>query len=287
MKFIIGQLCFILLFLPATSISAANKTAEVPSPKQIVEFKKDVTGDGLKESVILKGIRFSMDTNFLKETWAEIRLANNQKLKITYNGGIDPSLQFLDLNHDQVQEIFYQSATGGRNGLYHHQLHTIKNGKMKKIPLPVQRYVKAHFTDGFQVEVKLSPGQKPYITNVKKHTSDYIQKGIYNKKGELLTDGSVIIEPITSYKPVFINKQKGYGLKSHQQINGSSNSDTIGTVETLWYYENGKWIILKTKWVPSKDKSTSARINPDELDMLPVTARNKMNLIPKSEKLTR
>ncbi|WP_174614092.1 hypothetical protein [Virgibacillus ihumii] len=249
MKFIIGKLCFILLFLITATMTAAEGTTKIPSQKQILEFDEDVTGDGRKESVTLKGIKFSMETDYLKDAWTEIQLANNKKWKIPYDGGYDPNLEFLDLNHDKVLDIFYQSK--GQGGLHNHALHTLSNGELKEIQLPVQRYVKAHLTDGFELEVKLSPEQKPYTTNVKKQAADYIEKGIYNKQGRLLTDGSVIIEPISKYEPVFINKQKGYGLKSYQQINGTGKSDTIGTVQTTWYYENDKWLILKTKWTPS------------------------------------
>ncbi|GAA0588210.1 hypothetical protein GCM10009001_00020 [Virgibacillus siamensis] len=252
MKFLISKICFILLlFLTTTvTINAAEDTVKVPSPKQLLEFNEDLTGDGRKESIVLKGVKFSMETDYLKDAWVEIQLENNKKRKIPYDGGYNPNLEFLDLNHDKVLDIFYRSE--GQGGLHNQALHTLSNGELKEIQLPVQRYVKAYFTDGFRLEVKLSPEQKPYITNVKKRASDYIQKGIYNKQGKLLTDGSVVMEPINRYEPVFINKQKGYGLKSYQQINGTGHTDTIGSIETLWYYENDNWLILKTKWIPSR-----------------------------------
>lgn len=251
MKFTIVQLCFFLIVVLMATAITSNAETKVPSPRQILKFEEDVTGDGQKESVILKGVKLSMETDYLKETWAEVQLINNQKWKISYDGGYDPNLEFLDLNHDKVLDIFYQSK--GQGGLYNHALHTISNEELKEIQLPVQHYVKAEFTDGFRLQVKLSPEQKPYTTNVKERAENYIEKGIYNKQGKLLKEDYVIIEPISMYEPVFINKQKGYGLKSYQNINGTGRSDTIGTVETMWYYKNGKWIILKTEWIPVKN----------------------------------
>ncbi len=45
-----------------------------------------------------------------------------------------------------------------------------------------------------------------------------------------------------------ISDSQGYGLKSSQEIYGTNKDDSLGTIETLWYFEDEKWIILQTKW---------------------------------------
>ncbi len=246
----------VLLLCSVTSVTAAKKTTSLPTPDQISVFNEDLTGDGKKESIALKGIQFSNESTFLKDIWANIEM-NNQRWKISYDGGYKPVLQFMDLNHDKVYDVFYKSSKKVNGNAYHHQLNTLKNGTLKKIPLPTQRYIKVQFADNFQIQVQLSPNEKAVTTSFKKRASEYIQHGIYTKNGELLADATVNEEPIASYNPVFISKQKGYGLKSRQPIKGISKDDTLGTIDTLWYFENGKWVILKTKWNPANQNKKS------------------------------
>ncbi|WP_164668309.1 hypothetical protein [Virgibacillus doumboii] len=251
MKYFINIIALLILFIPIT-ITAAEEKNNAPSPQQISKNTDDVTGDSQKETIVLKGILFSRDTDYFMDTWATVTSTNDRKWKIPYEGGYDPKLQFIDLNHDNVKDIFYQSATGGSGGLYYYKLHTLKNKQLKEIKLAEQYYVKAEFKDNYKVEVQLSPEKEPNIVDVEDQASEYIQLGIYNKQGKLLKKTSAMIDPIAYYEPVLISERKGYGLKSYQQISGAYHADQLGTVETLWYYEKDKWIILKTKWVPSK-----------------------------------
>lgn len=248
MKYLIT---IIFIFLLSIGLSVDNLKATETKATLIHTYEADVTGDGQHEKIELKGILLSPDTTFYRKVWASIT-SNNQKWKINYNGGYDPSLQLIDLNHDTIKDIFYQSATGGSGGLYNYQLDTITNDEISNIPLPEQTYLSGEFEDNFNVTIQLTPSEKPIQIDVKNRADDYIRLGIYNKEGKLLeTNKSVMIDPIAFFEPLLISESKGYGLKSYQQISGAYHADRLGTVETIWYFENGKWIILQTKWIPS------------------------------------
>lgn len=242
----------VLLFnlLIPISIQAKTKT-EPPETKIIHTYKEDVTGDGQKETIQLKAIPFSKDSSYYQTIWASIKSPLSKEWKIPYKGGYEPTLQFYDLNHDKVTDIYFQSPTGGSGGIYSYQLNTIKSGKLVEIPLPVQRYVKGKFTDNFKAVLSLTPGSKEIVINAKEQAVDYKRLGLYNKNGELLKQTPLMIDPIAFYEPKLISKSKGYGLKSYQQVSGVYHADQFGTIETLWYFEKNNWIILTTKWVPS------------------------------------
>lgn len=216
---------------------------------KIETHEEDVTGDEQKEKIELKGILFSQESDYFKDIWVNIASPANKEWKIAYEGGYDPKLQFIDFNHDKVKDILYQSATGGSGGLYHYHLHTLKNEKVKNIPLPESNYTKGKFKDNFTVEITIYPSEKPIVMDVKDRVSDYIRLGIYDSNGKLVEPASVMVDPIAFFEPFFIAKKKGYGLKSYQQVSGAYHADQLGTVETLWYFEKGKWINLKTTWV--------------------------------------
>jgi hypothetical protein len=246
MRFLITTILFSMILLTAPSVIAQ----EIPETVELESFEADVTGDGQDEKIILKGTPFSADSSYYQDVWAEITNELDESWTISYEGGYEPSLQLVDLNGDGIKDIFYQSATGGSGGLHHYQLSTLRNSELNEIALPEQEYLEGAFEENFTVIFRLSPSHKPIEIDVSDRASDYIRLGIYDEEGNLLEPNSVMIDPIAFYEPLLISKSKGYGLKSYQQISGAYHADQLGTVETLWYYENGEWIILQTEWVP-------------------------------------
>lgn len=240
---------FLILMIAFPTITFAAETA--PDSILIETYQADVTGDGENNTIELKGKLFAPDAQYYQDIWAEIRSSDKEEWKINYGGGYEPKLQFIDLDHDGIKDIFYQSPTGGSGGLYTSFLHTLANQELKEIPLPEQRYVSGNFEENFQVIIEIVPNGKPIVMDVKDHAEDYIRLGIYDKKGNLLKPTSLMIDPIAFYEPISISESKGYGLKSYQQISGAYHADRLGTIETLWYFENGEWIILQTNWVES------------------------------------
>ncbi|WP_052345712.1 hypothetical protein [Paucisalibacillus sp. EB02] len=252
MKKIASTTLLILLFICLDIYSIHGLEENNNSELQVIKTsEEDVTGNGLKEIIELKGVLFSPDSNYYRDIVAVITSSENKVWEIPYMGGYDPSLSFIDLNHDKVNDIFFQSATGGSGGLYQYHLHTLVKNKLSEIPLPEQPFVKGKFLDNFKVEVTISPNMEPNIVDAQTRKDDYIRLGLYSKDGKLLKETSAMIDPIAFFEPIFISKSKGYGLKSYQQVSGAYHADQLGTVEMLWYYDRDKWIILQTKWMPN------------------------------------
>ncbi|TFJ92821.1 hypothetical protein [Lentibacillus salicampi] len=244
-------LLLISLFTFSLPLNTAAEENNVPSPQHLSTYNKDVTDDSTEETIKMKGKFLAPDSDYYAELWASVSNHEEKKWKIPYEGGYDPKMQFFDLNHDGVNDLFFQSAAGGSGNSHHYHLHTLKNNQLEEIPLPKQEFIKTDFKNDFKVAIQIDHEQEPTIVDVKDRSSEYVQLGIYDENGQLLDNTSPMIAPIAFFQPVEISEGKGYGLKSHQQISGAYQADKLGTVETLWYYEKGQWIILKTEWVPS------------------------------------
>ncbi|HLR62705.1 MAG TPA: hypothetical protein VK097_09725 [Lentibacillus sp.] len=237
------------LLLPV--VIAAEENNE-PAAQQFAEYDQKLTGDSTKELIELKGKRLAPDSDYYAEIWVSVSNKDGQEWKIPYEGGYEPELEFYDLNHDGVNDLFYQSAAGGSGDLYHYHLHTLKNDRLEEISLPKQEFIKANFKDNFKVKIQIDYEQEPSIVDVKDRSSEYVELGIYDENGRVTENTSPMIAPISFFEPVEISEDKGYGLRSRQHVSGAYQADQLGTVETLWYYEKGEWIILKTEWVPSE-----------------------------------
>ncbi|GAB3808280.1 hypothetical protein [Virgibacillus kimchii] len=247
MRFFFTILLFFFIMLYVQPVIAQ----EIPDTVELESFEADVTGDGQNETIILMGIPFSSESSYLRDVWVEITNEMDDEWTISYEGGYEPTIQLMDFNGDGIKDIFYQSATGGSGGLHHYQLSTLRNNELNEIALPQQQYLEGAFEENFTVTFQLSPTHKPSEIDVSDRASEYIRLGLYNEEGKLLEQTSVMINPISFYEPTLISKSKGHGLKSYQQISGAYHADQLGTVETLWYYENGEWIILQTEWIPA------------------------------------
>ncbi|MCJ7840166.1 hypothetical protein MUB24_04415 [Lederbergia sp. NSJ-179] len=235
-----------LTFVVCFSFSIPSIAAE--KGKAILEYKHDVTGDGKPDEIMVYGIPFKGGSPYYQKVWAEIITSEGQKLKIDYEGGYEPKLDFADLNHDGVKDILYSSATGGSGGIYNYALHTAKGGKVKEIPLPTPLAIQGYFDQDFVAVIKI-PGMKNAITlDLWSRRKDYISTGLYQKNGQLNEPTELMIDPIAFFEVIKIKDKEGFGLKGYRQISGAYHADQLGVVETEWYFENGEWHPVHIEW---------------------------------------
>src|SRR5699024_9766620 len=115
----------LVLFLSMLILPVHFSAEQDPNQEEaiIIEtYHEDITGNGSPETIQLKGILFSDESPFYQNVWIDI--TNGQERRIYTGSGYDPSLEFVDLNGDQIKDLLYQSPTGGSGGLYHYELHT-------------------------------------------------------------------------------------------------------------------------------------------------------------------
>lgn len=237
------MICSIFLFF----YLIPNETLATATQQNLIKtYYEDVTGDGLKERIELFGVLFSQNTNYYKDIFIKIT-SKTDEWKINYGGGYSPKLQFIDLNHDRVNDVFFQSYADKQKRLHYTQINTVKHGDIQDIPLPSQ-HITGKFKDDFKLELRITP-LEPQIIDVSDYKRDYIRLDIYNKEEKLLKRNMVpLIDPIAFFEPIRIHQEKGFGLKSLQHVKGAHQDNHLGTIETLWFFENESWIILKTTW---------------------------------------
>ncbi|MBS4200385.1 hypothetical protein KHA93_12155 [Bacillus sp. FJAT-49732] len=232
----------LLTFSYISPVFAAKKL------KTILEYRHDVTGDGIPEKITVYGIPLKDNKDYYQEVWAEVEGKGIRKIKINCEGGFEPKLEFADLNHDGVDDILYSSAKGGSGGLYNFTLHTVKGGTLSEIPLPEPLPIESSFQNNFKAVMTIPGIQNPIQLDLSDRKADYIRLGLYQNNGMLNEPAELIIDPIAFFKIVKIKGKEEYGIKSYRQVSGAYHADGIGTVEVLFYYKNGQWITVDVQW---------------------------------------
>jgi hypothetical protein len=237
-----------LFFVP---FSPQILSAQEKEPSFINSFEEDITGDGFHEYAKIQGNLLREDSSFYQNIWIDMTSKFNKEWSISLQNGYDPQIKLIDLNHDQVFDLFYQIAKDENKNHFHYQFYTLKGGTVKQLPLPNPMYSKGTFEDDFQVHIQLNPNEKPLVIDVSPKKDSYITGHLYDEKGHLLENKRITIESIATLEPLLISESKGYGLKSMQTVYGVDRQDKIGEIETLWYFKKDEWIILKSHFHPS------------------------------------
>ncbi|MCA1053851.1 hypothetical protein LCM10_02540 [Rossellomorea aquimaris] len=240
---------FFILSLHAIAGNFSEEVEEQPKINQmtIKSYFKDVTGDGKRDTIELMAVPFSPDALFLKEIWAEVKTSNGSEIRIDYDSGYEPKIVFVDLNHDGIKDLLYSAATGGSGGLYNMDLHTLADNKLLDLGLPDEPTIQGQFQEEYKAAITFTDTNQSYTVDLSDRKEDYERLGIYTE-GQLNEPMELMILPTSFYKPTRIQDKSGKGLKGYQQISGAYKADGIGTAVSYWYYENGKWTLIKINW---------------------------------------
>ncbi|MDY0393123.1 hypothetical protein ACFSMW_00490 [Virgibacillus halophilus] len=230
-----------------TSASAATSNENL----LIQTFHEDVTGSGAKDTISLKGTPLSKDTDYYQNITLNITTSEGKELSFPLGGGYHPELSFVDLNHDQINDIFFTDSGSSFNEKYPYKAFSLKNGQLKELPKPASPFVKGDFSNKFKINLQLDPSDTPMTIDLTEKAQQYIQIGVYDQSGQLLKNpASISVGTISKIEPVFLGKQQGYALRSYLPIGGISKDDYLGSIETLWYFKNDQWQNLQTQWQP-------------------------------------
>ncbi|MDP4108342.1 MAG: hypothetical protein Q8935_25790 [Bacillota bacterium] len=205
----------------------------------ITKDSEDITGDGKVDQIVLTGVKIASE----KYKNLVINITDSKKAHaiIHLPDGCNPILQYFDVNHDGIKDIFgsvYDSKSGEKG---HQIVYTAKNLKPLNIDLPAPLVLDSHFINGYKANVKVITTGNNYIFDLKQRKTYYEKLGIFYH-GKLNEPTELMVHDYTSLKPVQVGEQTG--LKGRQKVTGVSESDTIGYVESTWLFDHSKWKLV-------------------------------------------
>jgi hypothetical protein len=245
-EIIIALAAFFFMTLSAiTGVYAFEESGKV---RTLYKHKIDVTGDGTPETVLLKGVPYEKDDEYMKNISIEVITSTKKIFKSKFESGIRPYIIFVDLNHDGVKDVFLTIPTGGSGGISNHYLYTYKNLVEKDLTVPKPLLIKGQFINGYKAKATVAATGDNYVFDLINRKKEYEQMGLY-RKGRLNEPTELMANGYESLTPI-MNKEGQLGLKGFQMISGAAHADSIASVVSIWYFTDGKWKLTAIKVHP-------------------------------------
>ncbi|MFO1444983.1 hypothetical protein KDN24_17615 [Bacillus sp. Bva_UNVM-123] len=241
------------IFITLSAITYVYAVEESKKLITISEDKFDVTGDGKEDIITIKGVPYEEGTQFLEEIYLEIKASNGQLYKVELDDGYSPKIQFIDLNHDGVVDMFISIETGGSGGITNHHLYTLKDFTLLQLGVPDPLVINGQLQNDYKASITIEDTGQSYTFDLRNRAADYEKLGLY-QDGMLSEPTELMIDPYSILKPIQVNANKQFGLMGIQAISGAYHADRIALVESTWLYEKGKWNLKNTKILEMKSK---------------------------------
>jgi hypothetical protein len=227
------------------SVTGVHAFDEKTKTVTISKHESDVTGDGINESIQLKGVPYEGEEDYLKEIYIDIFTEDDKQYTIPLESGSKASLQLVDLNQDGVKDIYANVLTGGSGGSTLSYLYTMKDTIKKELAVPDPLEIDSTFEDGYKAKINIALTGETYLFDLKDRKKYYKKLGLYYK-GKINEPMELTVNSYQSLKPVKLANGK-FSLKGVQRITGIANADNIAYVESTWNYRDGKWSLTGTR----------------------------------------
>ncbi len=244
-------------FMTLTAMTYAYAVEDKNKFVVISDNMVDVTGDDRIDKVLIKGIPYEEGTQFLKEIILEIHASNGKTYKEELEEGYEPTVQFVDLNHDQIKDMFISINTGGSGGISNHNLYTLKDFSLTNLGVPEPLMINGQFLNGYKAAITIQDTNQSYTFDLRNRADDYERLGLF-QNGKLSEPTELMVDPYSTLKPIKLSSKK-LGLLGIQAISGAYHADRIALVESIWEYDAGKWNLKKTRVFESKPPKQKRR----------------------------
>ena len=211
---------------------------------------KDVTGDGVDDTIILSGTKDNSDDVYSHEHTIIVQNGSNKKYSIIssgLDGGYEGKLIILDFNGDKVPDIMTEAATGGSGGTYYYSIASFKDGKpcilAAQHALSQGAKFEGHFKDGYMAQIKSVELQKAVNIDISCNKEYLIDNNIYDNTGKLLKNVETETDGFQALKPVDEDGDGTYELEGIQKIWAMVHLNEVTIAKTTWKFENNRLIL--------------------------------------------
>lgn len=236
---------FIAFFLMSLTAITGVYAIEGDSRKLTLKnSSEDITGDGIREDIIIQGIPYQKSEKVYKKILLTVKFSNGKTYEKVFEYGLNPKFKLIDFNHDGVKDVFLTVPRSENGDIKDYYLYTVNNFVLTELPLPESMEIEGQFTNGYKAKITIPATNKTIVFDLMFKKDQYEALGMY-QNGKLNEPTELVILPYGNVTP-FLTSDNKYGLSESQKISGASYSDTIGFVDSKWYFKEGKWMLYET-----------------------------------------
>ena len=217
----------------------------------------DIDGDLICEKIILKGIQEIENSSFMNKLQLVIEKERDKKIYDINIKGYFFNLYLVNILNNNSQEILITGQYSKSRGYAITRIFKYENNKLKVIiddkDLSSKLKCKARYLSGYKVEVKCENSNKTYTIDLNNNLDDYIDI-VYDKyQNPLNEEEPTVSEPNTIY-PIIVSSNNYYSLQIQQRIIGVSNSDVIGSIQSILEIKENGEINVKQQYLVLMDR---------------------------------
>ena len=209
----------------------------------------DVTNDGIIDYVYLFGSKNDETEFYTDQITLHIKDGRTNRISTVnfqYNAGYNARLFLGDFSKDNVLDILVSIDSGGSGGYGYFYIYSFKNNIPRQM-FDVEKYNQDHlfdvnYEDSYKVRVESPQLDILFTIDISNKGYDYLSQ-FYDENGKLkqpVQGGALalgVLNPIVTN-----NKESSYDLLAFQRIIGTTNSDTLGTIENLLTWNGAQFI---------------------------------------------
>ena len=166
------------------------------------------------------------------------------KIKLPFSG-YDMQLFCGDFTNDKKDEIMVRGSFGGSGGFEIGVIYKFENNQIKEIfnqdDISKNNPCSATFKDNYKVHI--SCGEKKYSINLSSRPKNYLQLA-YDENGKVLPVVVAYVDAPNALFPIKDVDNSYYELLIQQRIVGVVNADTLGIIQTVCDFINGKFNVV-------------------------------------------
>lgn len=223
----------------------------------IIETKAaDVNGDGLLETITLKGKKSYSDSQFYEDLTISItnpKAGVNLIVKPKTNAGYVPHLFIGRFSKDKIPQVLLFIDSGGSGGYSFSYIYSFKNN-IEKLLFDYEKFNELNmynvtYEDYFKIKVQSKDEKLKGIIDLTSMRNWEYLSALYDANGKLLksTEGGVLA--LGGVSPLSINGYDSFKILTNQRIIGLYNADTLGAIESILALNDDEFNTVITRLV--------------------------------------
>lgn len=212
----------------------------------------DVNGDGVTDFVYLTAVKSADPSSpYVEQITLNIQDGVTKKvytipLNENGNSGYQPTVFLGDFTKDGIMDILITIDSGGSGAFTFNYIYSFVNNHARKL-FDFDQYNKIHqysvtYMDQYKISVQSLSSNESYLIAIAGRGADYLSQ-IYNKNGTLKKPITGMVDGVSGFYPVDMDRDGVYEIQAYQKVSGLYHADSFGYVINTLQWDGKKFAI--------------------------------------------